>query len=140
MNIFLDTSVLLSASNSDLGASRALFDLSKGNNWVLQTSPWVLAEVTRNLVKFSVKATQVWIGLRQQLNVVDDVVSLDQALVFPACKDRPILVTALAFSDVLLTLDRDDFMGVLGKSCYGLLLLTPSDFLKTERAMGRLSD
>ncbi len=31
-------------------------------------------------------------------------------------------------------------MGVLGKSCYGLAILTPADFLKRERAAGRLSD
>lgn len=140
MKLFLDTSVLLSASNSASGASWAVFALAERNRWLLQASPWVIAEVTRNLTKFPVAATDGWLGLRERLFIVDDVVSLDRALVFPVSKDRPVLVTALAFSDVLLTLDREDFMGVLGKSCYGLDILTPSDFLKQERVVGRLAE
>ena len=67
-----------------------------------------------------------------------DVVSLDRALVFPVSKDRPVLVTALAAAEVLLTLDRDDFFGALGTQRYGLAILLPSDFLIRERAAGRL--
>ena len=40
---------------------------------------------------------------------------------------------------VLLTLDRADFMGVLGTHCYGLPILLPYDFLERERAAGRLA-
>jgi len=65
-------------------------------------------------------------------------VSLDCALVFPISKDRPVLITALAWADVLLTLDGRDFIGLLGSSCYGLPILLPSDFLIRERAAGRL--
>jgi hypothetical protein len=53
-------------------------------------------------------------------------------------KDRPVLLSALASAQVLLTLDREDFMGVLGNECYGLPILLPSDFLERERAAGRL--
>ena len=106
--------------------------------WDLLASPWVLEEVTRNLRKFSVAATITWTGLRQKITVVDDVVSLDRALVFPVSKDRPVLITALAWADVLLTLDSGDFMGILGASCYGMPILLPSDFLIRERAAGRL--
>ena len=70
--------------------------------------------------------------------MVDDVVSLDRALVFPVSKDRPVLITALAWADVLLTLDSGDFMGMLGASCYGMPILLPSDFLIRERSAGRL--
>lgn len=140
MKLFLDTSVLLSASNSAWGASRAIFALAARNQWELQGSPWVVEELSRNLAKFPAEATDAWLELREQLSLVDDVVSLNRVLIFPVRKDRPVLVTALAFSDVLLTLDREDFMGVLGKSCYGLPLLTPSDFLKMERNAGRLFD
>lgn len=70
--------------------------------------------------------------------MVDDVVSLDRVLVYPVSKDRPVLITALAWADVLLTLDSGDFMGVLGSSCYGLPILSPSDFLIRERSAGRL--
>ena len=52
--------------------------------------------------------------------------------------DRPILFSALAWSDVLLTLDRGDFGELLGKTFYELWVLTPGAFLEQERAAGRL--
>ena len=106
--------------------------------WHLIASPWVVNEVVKNLGKFPLAATEQWLRLRDQISLVDDVVSLDRALVFPVSKDRPVLVTALAFADVLLTLDREDFMGVLGSACYWLPILVPADFLKRERESGRL--
>ena len=72
------------------------------------------------------------------MTVVDDVVVLGWPVVFAASKDRPILFTALAWADVLLTLDKADFADVLGGSFYGLRVLLPSDFLQHERADGRL--
>lgn len=98
----------------------------------------MLGEVIRNLRKFSAEATSQWQRLCPQLVLVDDIVSLDRALVFPVSKDRPVLVTALASAEVLLTLDRDDFLGALGKQCYGMDILLPFDFLSRERAAGRL--
>ena len=138
MKLFLDTSVLLAGCNSASGASTAICNMAHQQGWDLLASPWVLEEVTRNLRKFSVAATITWTGLRQKITVVDDVVSLDRALVFPVSKDRPVLITALAWADVLLTLDSGDFMGILGASCYGMPILLPSDFLIRERAAGRL--
>jgi hypothetical protein len=70
--------------------------------------------------------------------IVDDVVSLDRAVVFSASKDRPVLFTALAWSDDLLTLDREDFAKFLGAEFYGLRVRLPFDFLDEERAAGRL--
>ncbi len=98
----------------------------------------MLGEVTRNLAKFPAAPTAEWLRLRPQLVIVDDVVSLDRALVFPVSKDRPVLLSALAAAQVLLTLDREDFMGVPGAQCYGLPILLPYDFLERERAAGRL--
>lgn len=113
MNLFLDTSVLLAACGSAKGASR-------------------------NLVKLPAAATADWVRLRQQLKIVDDVVSLDRPVVFLAGKDRPILFTALAWSDALITLDRDDFAKFLGGEFYGLRVRLPFNFLEEERAEGRL--
>ena len=87
---------------------------------------------------FPFETTSAWIGIRSKLSPVDDVVSLDRALVFPASKNRPVLITALAWADVLLTLDRVDFIKVLGSSCYGLPILLPAEFLIRERNQGRL--
>ena len=139
MKLFLDTSVLLAACGSAQGSSRALFQYAPAQGWELMASPWVVGEVTRNLVKFPTAVTADWLRLRRQLVIVDDVVSLDRALVFPVSKDRPVLLSALASAQVLLTLDREDFMGVLGAQCYGLPILLPYDFLERERASGRLS-
>jgi len=63
---------------------------------------------------------------------------LDRAAIFPASKDRPVLFGGLAWSDVLLTLDKADFGGLLGGEFYGLPILTPGAFLSRERAAGRL--
>lgn len=79
-----------------------------------------------------------WAKLRLTLLILDDVLTLDRVVVFPASKDRPILFSALAWSDVLLTLGRHDFGGLLGSSFYGLALLKPGDLLQRERAAGRL--
>ena len=138
MKLFLDTSVLLAACGSAQGSSRALFQYASAQGWELMASPWVIGEVTRNLVKFPTAGTADWLRLRRQLVIVDDVVSLDRAFVFPVSKDRPVLLSALASAQVLITLDREDFMGVLGAQCYGLPILLPYDFLERERAAGRL--
>jgi len=83
-------------------------------------------------------ATANWARLRPELALVDDVLTLDRPAVFEPAKDRPILFTALAWSEVLLTLDRGDFGTLLGDTFYGLSILTPGMFLERERAAGRL--
>ena len=69
---------------------------------------------------------------------MDDVLTLDLPVVFAAGKDRPILFSALAWADILLTLDRGDFGGFMDKPFYGLPVLKPGLFLERERAAGRL--
>jgi hypothetical protein len=112
--------------------------MSSDQGWKLIASPWVRNEVEKNLSRFPFESTATWVALRSRISLVDDVVSIDRALVFPASKDRPVLITALAWADVLLTLDREDFIKVLGSSCYGLPILLPSEFLIRERKFGRL--
>jgi predicted nucleic acid-binding protein len=138
VKLFLDTSVLLAACGSARGASRALFHLAPNTGWTLVTSPYAICEVIKNLPKFPAAATSVWVGLRRQLTLGDDVVALNRPAVFPVSKDRPILFSALAWSQVLLTLDREDFVGLLGGQFYGLRIRLPFEFLEEERAAGRL--
>lgn len=76
--------------------------------------------------------------LKSLVALADDVVSLDRPAIFTAGKDRPILFTALAHAEALLTLDRADFRDLLGGSFYGLTVLLPSDYLERERSAGRL--
>jgi predicted nucleic acid-binding protein len=139
VNVFLDSSVLLAASGSPNGASRALFQLAPAAHWRLLASPYAISEVLKNVSKFPAEATRAWIGLRRRLCVVDDVVSLNRPVIFAASKDRPILFTALAYSRVLLTLDRADFADILGGQFYGLRVRLPSTFIVEERAAGRLT-
>lgn len=64
---------------------------------------------------------------------MDDVLTLDRINVFAPAKDRPILFSALAWAEVLLTLDRGDFGSMLGTDFYGLAILTPGMFLERLR-------
>jgi hypothetical protein len=138
VRLFLDTSVLLAASGSARGASREVFRLAPGHGWLLVATPYVVLEVLHNLPKPAVSASADWIRLRNELVLVDDVLTLDRPAIFPVAKDRPILCSALAWADVLLTLDRSDFGALLGHEFYGLAIRTPGAFLEREREAGRL--
>lgn len=138
MRLFLDTSVLLSACGSDKGASCEIFGLARAKNWTLVATPYVIQEVLKNLDKLPREATAIWARLRTDLLVLDDVVTLDRPVIFEAGKDRPVLFSALAWADVLLTLDKGDFARLLGGTFYDLPVLKPGDFLQRERSAGRL--
>ena len=138
MRLFLDTSVLLAASGSANGASREIFRLAAPNQWTLIATPYVIGEVRRNLFHFPASASADWNQLRTDLLPLDDVFTADRPTVFAPAKDRPILFSALAWADVLLTLDRGDFETLLGSEFYGLAILTPGNFLGRERSVGRL--
>jgi hypothetical protein len=98
----------------------------------------VLEEALCNLPDFPPLASAEWASLRPALLIMDDVLTLDRPAVFPAGKDRPIPFSALAWADVLLTLDRGDFGELLGKTFYGMPVFKPGMFLEQERAAGRL--
>jgi predicted nucleic acid-binding protein len=138
VRLFLDTSVLLAASGSATGASGEVFARAQSNTWTLIATPYVLEEVLRNLPQLSPTATAEWARLRPALVLADDVLTLDRPAVFEPAKDRPILFSALAWADVLLTLDRSDFGSLMDQTFYGLRVLRPGTFLEHERAQGRL--
>jgi len=123
VRLFLDTGVLLAACGSAKGASREVFRLAPGQNWTLVTIPYVLDEVGRNLATLPYRASADWVRLRMNLLIEDNILSLDRPAIFTAGKDRPILFSALAWADVLLTLDSRHFGDLLGGSFYGLPVL-----------------
>jgi predicted nucleic acid-binding protein len=92
VRIFLDTSVILAGCRSNSGASKAILDIAAKQGWKLIASPWMRNEVARNLPKFPFESTAIWGALRSRISLVDDVVSIDRTLVFPASKDRPFLI------------------------------------------------
>jgi predicted nucleic acid-binding protein len=140
VRLFLDTSVLLAAAASNRGASREIFRLAPGNEWVIITTGYVVEEVLRNLPDFSPLASGEWVRLRSELLLMEDVITLDRPAVFSARKDRPILFSAFAWADILLTLDSADFGHLLGASFYGMPVLRPGQFLHRERTAGRLRE
>jgi len=113
-------------------------DAPQKQPWTLVTIPYVLEEVARNLKNLPPEASADWVHLRRQLTIEDNVLSLDRPAIFAPAKDRPILFSALAWSDVLITLDTRDFGELLGSEFYGLAVLRPGAFLERERAMNRL--
>ena len=138
MNLFLDSSVAVAASLSATGASREVIHRAARQGWRLLISPWVLREVRDNLADKPPDAARAWVSLRGKATVEDDELTFDWPIVFEASKHKPILFTALACADVLLTLDRHDFRDLLGQAIYGLRVLTPGEFLRIEREGGRL--
>lgn len=138
VKLFLDSSVLLAASGSEHGASREVIRRADEYNWLLLATPYVVSEVLANLANLASTATANWALLMPNLTLMDDVLTLDRAAVFEPAKDRPILFSAFAWADVLLTLDRADFGALVGNNFYGLPILTPGMFLERERTLGRL--
>lgn len=136
MNIFIDSSVAVAASLSATGASREVFDCSHRQGWRLLVSPWVLREVRENLANKPPESARAWITLRAKTVLENDELIFNWPVVFEASKDKPVLFTALACADTLLTLDRRDFRDLLGQTIYGLHVLTPGAFLRQEREAG----
>ena len=140
MRLFLDSSVILAACGRAAGGSRRVFDLASAQGWRLLTSGYVVREVEKNLAfRFPPAASHKWRRLASRLEKVRDVTTFEWPVVFGPSKDRPILFTAAAFGDVLLTLDQHDFGSLMSTGFYGLAVLTPGDFLRRERAAGKLT-
>ena len=138
MNLFLDASVVLAACGRPAGASRAIFSGAATNGWRLLTSPYVLGEVRKNLLKLPPPAQATWATLSPQLTTARDVWTMDRPAVFAPAKDRPVLFTAAAWAKVLLTLDAGDFGGLMETGFYHLVVMKPAAFLEAQRAAGRL--
>jgi hypothetical protein len=130
VTLFLDSSVVLAACGRPAGASHAIFDLASAQGWRLVAGNYVLREVERNVRhRLNAAARAEWQKLRPALTAVADEFTHPWAVIFPASKDRPVLFTAAAVADVLLTLDRADFGGVMSAGFYGLAVMKPGDFL-----------
>lgn len=140
MRLFLDTSVLLSASGSAKGASRFIVVEAVAQGWDLVSSDYCAEETQRNLPKIGRTAATVWKAeIAPRVRLIRASLALDKPLLFPKAKDRPVVITALAVrADWLLTLDVTDFHGKLGREVYGLRLATPGEFLFERRAAGAL--
>jgi len=139
VTLFLDSSVVLAACGRSQGASNAIFQFAPAQGWKLVTGSYVVREVEKNLrQRLSAAARAEWQKLRPLLTVVPDELTHPWAVIFPASKDKPVLFTAAAVADILLTLDRADFGGVMSAGFYGLAVMKPGELLRRERNAGRL--
>ena len=139
MKLFLDASVLFAACGRPAGGSHAVCNLAAVQGWRLLACNYVIREVEKNLpLRLPPSAHREWQRLKPLLEAMPDVVTFDWPVVFPAAKDRPVLFTAAATADALLTLDRADFGSVMSAGFYGLAVMKPGDFLRRECAAGRL--
>lgn len=130
MKIFLDSSVLLSASGSDKSLSRLVTILASRRGWRLLSSGYCRSETVRNLAKLGDGAAENWPKIEKKLVYVADALTSERPLLLAAGKDKPVLISALAAEcDLLLTLDRGDFGILLNTEVYGMRVETPRDFL-----------
>jgi hypothetical protein len=138
VKLFLDSSVILAACGRSQGASRAIFDLHERVGWRLLASNYVISEVRTNLPRLGHPAAQAWAKFGHCLIRVEDKLVFDWPVVFAPTKDRPVLFSAAAFADILLTLDLGDFGPLMDTGFYGLPIMKPGRFLERERAAGHL--
>ena len=133
MTLFLDSSVTLAACASTTGASRHIINSASAAGRELLTSEYSIQEVRANVPRLGTSAIESCERILPKLAIVPDVVSFPWVTVFPPAKDRPILFTAACYADVLVTLDRKDFQGLLGMRFYMLQILTPEHFVRLFR-------
>ena len=132
--IFLDSSVLFSATNSPTGGSAKLFTL---RTIKLYTSPVVLAEVERNVrKKLHVYHLSRWFILAKQLTILDqmpDPGRIKKACAVIVSKDAVILAEAkMSKCIVLATLDRRHFMNEkVTKFLQPMQVMSPKEIIET---------
>lgn len=136
LNLFLDTSVLLAACDSPGGGSRLIVEAAPLNGWITIASRHVFGEVRSNLRKFPPAPAAEWRVIEPRLVAVVDILAIDKPVVFHPTKDRPVLLSAYEFADVLITLDRRDFRRLLGSAFYHLRIFDPEGFLAWCRDRG----
>lgn len=133
MRIFLDSSVLLSASGSETSLSRLITELAPDRGWHLISASYCRAETNKNIGKLGAEAILRWPGVQAQIEWVPNALTSKKPLLLTATKDKPVLISALAAKcKVLLTLDKGDFGIVLGTTVYGMRVSSPRDFLVGE--------
>ena len=133
-SVFIDSSVLFTATNSPTGGSAKLFTLA---NIKLQVSPLVLTETERNvrskLHSYQLQRFFKLVEKTQILNQKPDPDLIIKAKKAIAEKDAVILAEARqAKCDFLVTLDKKDFLNErVAQFLKPSIALTPKDLIKT---------
>ena len=133
-SVFIDSSVLFTATNSPTGGSAKLFTLA---NVKLLVSPLVLTETERNVrSKLHSYQLQRFFKLVEKTHILDqkpDLELIRQAKKIIVEKDAVILAEARqAKCDFLVTLDKKDFLNErVAQFLKPSIALTPKDLIKT---------
>ena len=140
MDLFLDTSVLLSACASAKGASRFIIEEAQAHGWQLICAYYCREETRRNLDKLGEAAVAYFCNtLERQIDWRQNALTSDDIIIFDKAKDRPVLISALSVKpSALLTLDRADFHDKLGTQFYGIDIRTPGEWLMEMREAGKV--
>ena len=140
LTLFLDSSVLISALNSPIGASAKILNLAKEQKITLIISPYIIDETKRVIQKKLPKLKAPLIELEKEnlLKISKDpnIPKVKSALkIIKDPKDAPILAAAIkSKATFLITLDKKDFIddkNVAKKS--KLKILTPGDFINFSK-------
>ena len=139
VELFLDTSVLLSACGSPKDASRYIVEEANNLEWSLISAHYCREETQRNLHKLGDNAEAYFEShLKSQIDWRRDVLTSEDIVIYEKAKDRPVLISALSMKpDALLTLDRADFHERLGTQFYGIAIRTPGEWLMELRESGQ---
>ncbi len=136
ITVFIDTSVILSASFSKLGASALILGYCRKNKIKGFISKYVLSEIKRNIPRLDQLGKQRlnFYILQSNLDIVNNP-SLDEMATFQEFinpKDAPVLAAAVKNKvSYLVTHNTKDFMLPKIKTFVKpLIVLTPRDFLK----------
>jgi putative PIN family toxin of toxin-antitoxin system len=128
LRVVLDTNVLISALAFQ-GETRKIWDLAESKQFCLFSSPFILSEVERNLLRLGLAADHTAI-LMEELRRVASVVepSVKVSVIKQDETDNRILECALeARADVLVTGNLKHIRPV--GSFAGIEILTPREFL-----------
>lgn len=130
--IFLDSSVLFSASYSARGHSRDLLIMAARDEITIVTSKFVIEEVKSNLSRYSIEAAQYFDYITTAISFLYVRPTKREVLAAArhvALKDAPIVAAARKSKvDMLVTLDRKHLLDVAEVSKYcGMPVVPPKD-------------
>lgn len=136
MRVFVDASVLFSASLHPHGNAPRLIDISRVGGCVLLTSALAVLEAERNLGRKAPRALTHLTDVVASLEVVagappPEVVQWAASLGLPA-QDAPILAAAVVTrADLLVTSDRRHFGSFFGHTLHGVRIMSLAEGLAT---------
>ncbi len=135
--VFLDANILFAAALSETGGSRALFLLAERKVIKIVGSRYALLEAKRNLQKKNEQALpKFWSLCAELIELSDEEVDLGFETTWQPhiiSKDLPILWGAFQLKvDVLVTLDRKDFMNEkIKKQKFPFKIMTPAELIQS---------